>query len=69
MTRLAILLPPFQANGAYKLAAEGRAPETDRFQLTVRERVIVEGDECERSDLGPVRTEENVYRMQLHADF
>ena len=61
--------PDFDCFMVTKLAAEGRAPDTDRFQLTVRERVIVEGDECERSDLGPVRTEENVYRMQLHADF
>ena len=61
--------PDFYCAMVTKISAEGRAPDIDRFQLTVHERVVVEGDECERSDLGPIRTEENVYRIQLRADF
>jgi len=61
--------PDFYCSMVTKFAAEGRAPDTDRFQLTVRERVLVEGEECELSDLGPVRTEENLYRIQFSADF
>jgi hypothetical protein len=61
--------PKFYCSMVTKFAVEGRAPDTDRFQLMVRERVIVEGDECELSDLGPARAEVNLYRLEFNADF
>ncbi|HCH65372.1 MAG TPA: hypothetical protein DFR83_21380 [Deltaproteobacteria bacterium] len=52
-----------------RMAVQGRAPATEMFQLMVRERVVVEGDDCEFSELGPERSEENFYRLQFKADF
>ena len=52
-----------------RTAVQGRAPTSELFQLMVRERVSVEGDECEYSELGPERSEENFYRLRFKADF
>jgi len=46
---------------------EGVDGRPDRFRLFVEELVIVSGKECDRSDLGPLRWEENTYRVQMIA--
>jgi hypothetical protein len=44
---------------------EGMDGRSDRFRLFVEEQVIVSGKECGLSELGPLRWEENRYRVQM----
>ena len=47
------------------ITAQGRARDTSRFQVLIQETVVVKGDGCDESFLGPARVEENLYKVRF----
>ena len=58
-----IVDPDYQCSMEVFSQVDGVATREDRFRLTVTEQVVVTGKECDLSELGGMRWEENTYRL------
>lgn len=57
--------PNYDCSMTVEVRVRGRTSDGYRMQFAVEESVFVEGTECDFSDIGPAREEENIYRMRV----